>query len=296
MPTAKRLRVLVAIDGSPAAQAAVDTVVQFPWPDTVRVRGVVALRAGYFQLQSKQLDEALENSLRDAADAAREVLASRWHGADVAVVNKAPLDGILGEARRTHADIIALGWRGHGTFRRLLAGSISRDVAARANCSILVARTAPASVNRFLIGYDGDPNARRAVSLLSRMEPGRGNRAVLVKVIEPVGRLPARAARLPASVRATIRSEIAARNAKRREEAQAALEAAAARLKSIGWNTETEVRSGSPLPTLLSAAHAHRADVLVVGAREAGGVKRALLGSVAEGILNSSRTPVLLVR
>lgn len=296
MPTSKRLRVLVAIDDSPAAQAAIETVVKFPWPDTVRVRGAVALRAGYLQLQSKQLDEAVESSLRDAAASARDVLACRWHGADVVVIDKAPLDAILGEARRSHADIIALGWRGHGTFRRLLAGSISRAVAARADCSILVARTVPESVNRFVIGYDGEPNARRAVSLLSRLEPGRGNRAVLVKIIEPVSKLPARATRLPAGIRATVRSEIAALNSQRHEEAQAALQTAAARLKNMGWNTETEVRSGSPLPALLSAARAHRADVLVVGAREASGVKRALLGSVAEGALNTSRTPVLLVR
>jgi nucleotide-binding universal stress UspA family protein len=36
--------------------------------------------------------------------------------------------------------------------------------------------------------------------------------------------------------------------------------------------------------------------VLVLGARETSGLKRMLLGSVAEGALNNSRIPVLLVR
>ena len=148
MPTSKPLRVLVAIDGSAAARAALETAVRFPWPDTVRVHGVVALRTGYFQLQSKQLDEALEASLRAAAASAR----------------------------------------------------------------------------------DGDANARRAVSLLARLEPGRGNRAILVKVVEPVVRLPARAPRLPASVRANVRDEIAALTARRHEEAFAVVERAADRL------------------------------------------------------------------
>jgi nucleotide-binding universal stress UspA family protein len=260
------------------------------------VHGVVALRSGYLGLQSRQLDAALEASQRDAAASARELLASRWHGADVAVVDDAPLDAILGEARRTHTDVIAVGWRGHGTFERLLAGSVSRAVAARARCSILVVRTAARSANRFVIGYDGEPNARRAVSLLSRLEPGRGSRAILVKVVEPAGKLPARAARLPAAVRAAVRSESERLDAKRHQEAQSALDTAAGWLKNAGWKTETEVRSGSPLPVLLNAARRHRADVLVVGAREARGLKRALLGSVAEGALNSSRTPVLLVR
>lgn len=294
MATSKQLRVLIAIDDSRAAAAALATVVKFPWPNATRVRGVVALRAGYFGLQSKELDDALEANLQDAAAAARDVFASSWNEANVAVIDKAPLDAILGEARRSHADVIALGWRGHGTFRRLLAGSVSRAVAARAQCSILVSRTAPSTVHRFVIGHDGSPNAHRAVSLLSRLKPGRGSRAVLVQVIDLI-KLPV-ARRLPAAVRANIRSNMAALNAKRREQAQASLDAAAAQLKSMGWATKTEARTGSPLVGLLNTARAHRADVLVVGARETRGFKRALLGSVAEGALNNSRTPVLLVR
>jgi nucleotide-binding universal stress UspA family protein len=295
MATPKRLRVLIAIDDSPAAKAAIATVLKLPWPDETRVRGVVALRAGYFGLQSKELDDALEASLQDAAAAARDVLASHWNDVDVAVLDKAPLDAILGEARRSHADVVALGWRGHGSLRRLLLGSVSRAVAARADCSILVARIAPSTVHRFVIGYDGCPNARRAVRLLSRLKPGRGSRAVLVKVIEPI-ELPARATRLPAAVRARVDIDMAALNAERQTQAQASLKSAAAHLTSRGWVTKTEVRTGSPLVGLLSAAREHRADVLVVGARQTRGLSRALLGSVAERILNNSRKPVLLVR
>jgi nucleotide-binding universal stress UspA family protein len=133
------------------------------------------------------------------------------------------------------------------------------------------------------------------VSLLSRLEPRRGTRAILVKVIELI-RLPPRAARLPTALRVRLRSDVAVLNAERREQAQAALADAAARLKSMGWAVDTEVRTGPPLIGLLSAARAHRADVLVLGARETRGLRRMLLGSVAEGALNNSRIPVLLVR
>jgi nucleotide-binding universal stress UspA family protein len=146
-----------------------------------------------------------------------------------------------------------------------------------------------------VLGYDESSNARRAVDLMSRLEPGRGSSVLLVKVIDPIGRLPS-AARLPVPVRGSLRREIASLNRQRREQAHEQLRTAAARLKRSGWTTETEVLTGSPLEVLLTAARARRADVLVVGARETSGVKRALLGSVAEGILNHSRTPVLLVR
>jgi len=47
---------------------------------------------------------------------------------------------------------------------------------------------------------------------------------------------------------------------------------------------------------LLEAITRTSADVVVLGARAAGGVERALLGSVADGALNRSPVPVLVVR
>ena len=176
-----------------------------------------------------------------------------------------------------------------------MAGTVSRVVAARAECSVLITRTAPSAVRRFLIGCDTDASARRMVSLLNRLDPRRGTRAILVNVIEHI-RLPPRAARLPTALRVRLRSDVAVLNAERREQAQAVLADAAARLKGIGWAVDTEVCTGSPLVGLLSAVGAHRAVVLVLGARETSGLRRMLLGSVAEGALNNSRIPVLLVR
>jgi nucleotide-binding universal stress UspA family protein len=295
MEKSKALRVLIALDDSRPAEAAIETVVKFPWPDATRLRGVVALRAGYFDSQSKALNAALEASLQDAAASARTALSTRWSNAEVVAINKAPTDAILGEARELRADVIALGWRGHGTFFRLLAGSVARAVAARAGSSILVVRTAPKTVRRFVVGFDDSPNARRAVNLLSRLRPERGSRAVLVNVMDLI-KLPRNASRLPASVRSNLRGDLVALNKERYEQAQRALETAASQLKRTGWTTEEEIRKGPPLEGLLAAAKAHRADILVVGARATSGIERMLLGSVSQGALNSSPKPVLLVR
>ena len=236
MANAKRLRVLVAIDDSPAARAAIATVVEFPWADATHVRGVVALRQGYFGLRSKLLDDLLKATLEDAAALARSRLQARFDDVEVRAVNDAPLDAILSEAARSRTDIIALGWHGHGTFRRLLAGSLSRTVAERTKGSILVARAAPKTLRTFLVGFDDSPNARGAVSLLSRLKPVRGSRIVLVNVTDAV-ELPRRASRLPASVRAKLRGEVAALNERQKQQAQRALGAAADRLQRAGWKS-----------------------------------------------------------
>ena len=56
------------------------------------------------------------------------------------------------------------------------------------------------------------------------------------------------------------------------------------------------LRTGLPLPELLAAVRAERADVLVVGARGAGAVTHFLLGSVAEAALKRSPVEVLVVK
>jgi nucleotide-binding universal stress UspA family protein len=259
------------------------------------VRGIVALRSGYRGQRSKALDEVLRPGLQDSAAAARTALSARFTDAEVTVVNRAPMGAILTEAGRSRADIIALGWRGYGTFRRLLAGSVSRTVAARAEASVLVARSTPKTVRRFLVGFDDSANAHHAISLLSRLQPVRGSRAILVNVMDDI-ELPRRASRLPASLRAQLRADLAAMDEKQRQQAQQALKAAARELQRAGWTTEEEIRKGPALASLLNAARSHRADVLVLGARATSGLQRVLVGSVAEGALERSAKTVLLVR
>ena len=74
------------------------------------------------------------------------------------------------------------------------------------------------------------------------------------------------------------------------------MKAAAREIKSSGWTTNEERRSGTPLASLLAAAKANRADAMVLGARMTSGLERVLVGSVAEGALDRFTRPVLLVR
>ncbi len=300
MAISKKHRILIATDGSPPAQAALSTAVKFPWPVSALTRAVIA-RTAWLPVDADWLTDhaeahaALEKTFEPEADAARRALAPRWPDARIIIADALPRDAILAEAVRFKASVIILGWRGHGSFRRLLAGSVSRSVAARAPCPVLVVREAPKTVRRFVLGFDGSPNAERALDFLNSLDPVRGSSVVLVNVVEPV-HMPASLARFPSSVRAPIRREVSAQKARLREEGQARMVGPATRLETAGWMVKSEVRAGDPLASLLSAVNEHRADVLILGARAIHGVERALLGSVAKGALNRSKVPVLLVR
>lgn len=294
MTRGQQHRILVATDGSASASAALDTALRFPWGASAQLHGVVGCST-WVPLLSKEAASAIVASFDAIADETRQALARRWPEAKVAVLDQAPVDAILAEAERLEATAIVLGWRGHGTFRRLLAGSVARTVAARAKCPVLVVRDPPSAIRRLIIGFDGSPNAQRAVEFVCSLTRPRGGAVVLVNVMQPV-LAPASLALLPASSRAYIRHEVAAINKERHDEAQRIAKAAAAQLKQAGWRATSDIRLGAPLAGLLAAVVDHRADVLVVGARATSGIERALLGSVANGAVNNARLPVLVVR
>ena len=290
---ARQFRVLVATDGSAPAKAALATTVQFPWPTHTRVRAVIARRTREKHRRSILL-AALDRSADLAAAGAQRVLSQRWPDGGVVVVDKMPVDGVLGEAERLGADVIVLGWRGHGAVRRLLMGSVSRGVVRRARCAVLVVRHRPQGVRRIVIGIDGSATAQRVVTLVARLTPPRGGRVTLVSAVEPIA--PPSQALAPGAMRATVGREVRRMNAARATTAIKKLNRAAAELKRSGWQTRTVFTSGEPLRDLLATVGTERAHLLIVGAKGVSGVRHLFLGSVADGVLNRCPVPVLVVR
>lgn len=289
----KQFRVVVGSDGSPCANAALAVACAFPWPRPTRATGVVALGPSSWTSGSRVLSAVAVRALHAEAHLLRGKLAQHWPGADVVELHEPAGAAILSEARRIHADAIALGWRGHGTFKRMLAGSVSRQVAAAASCPVLVVPGAPTQVRRFVTGFDGRPTARRAVRFLARLTPVAGGVVVLVNVVEPIALPPA--SRIPRETRKAVRSEIVRINQRRLRHSRRNLDVAAGVLRRRGWKVKTQVTLGASLASLLDAASESRADVLVVGARATSGLARVLIGSVAMGALDRSPIPVLIV-
>jgi nucleotide-binding universal stress UspA family protein len=294
MARRRRFRVLVATDGSASARAAVATAAAFPWPRGAELHGVVARRPDAPAETPKRARPALDRGGVRIAASARRVLAQRWPEADVAIVNKRPVAGVLEEARRLSASVVVLGWRGHGAISRFLFGSVSRGVVRQATCPVLVVRHRPRDLRSFVIGLDGSTNSERAARFLAGLRPPRGGRVTLIRVEEPMA-VPS-AGLLPGRVRAMVNRELAALNGQRRVKAKRRVARVAARLARAGWIVRTDIRAGTPLDELLRVVARARPGALVVGARGAGGLRRLLLGSVAEGALNHSPVPVLVVR
>lgn len=293
MVTPKEMRVLIASDGSLSATAAVVTARRFPWPKGTLAFGVIvrepvgAQGLNARRARLRQADEFIaENTVA--------ALLRRWPDVRVRLVAGPVAGAIVQRAKTVRADVVVLGWRGHGAVRRLLAGSVSRGVVRHAPCPVLVVRRAMPGVQNIVIGFDGSEQARRAVAFVARLAAPVGGRVMLVTAAETL-RTPSHSL-LPSDLRGTVAAEVARQNRLRVATARAQLDLAAGRLRAAGWKTQTRVTTLGPLKSLLAAVSGADANLLVVGARGATGVERLLLGSVAEGALDQSPVPVLIVR
>jgi nucleotide-binding universal stress UspA family protein len=151
------MKILLAVDGSPSSNAAVDEVCLRPWPTGSEVRVITVLpnlepyQNGVARFPTTSAcDYYFKEQGEEAAELLNSVTASVGKRAPGLVLTRAlregrPADIVLDEAERWGADLIVLGSHGYGTLRRLLLGSVSLAVALNAPCSVEIVRR-PADV------------------------------------------------------------------------------------------------------------------------------------------------------
>lgn len=74
-----------------------------------------------------------------------------------------------------------------------------------------------------------------------------------------------------------------------------AMEALADQLRNRGIETTSSLVAGPAVDTILAQAERLGADLIVMGSHGRGALYRALVGSVSEGVLRRSTTPVLVI-
>ncbi|HEX6185262.1 MAG TPA: universal stress protein [Pyrinomonadaceae bacterium] len=147
------MKILLAIDGSPCSDTAVEEVARKPWPaDTqVRIISVVeppgALTAepymgvsGYFEEVERLKRQQAEEVLAAAAGVLRDGAGTAQMGVSTEALTGSPKRTIVEEAEAWGADLIVVGSHGYQTWERMLLGSVSQSVAAHALCSVMIVR------------------------------------------------------------------------------------------------------------------------------------------------------------
>src|SRR5713101_187980 len=130
---------------------------------------------------------------------------------------------------------------------------------------------------RILVPLDGSTRAERAIPVAARLAHTSGGSVILVRVVsKSSGLWPS------ASPQTTL--------------AQQDLSAVSTSLELEGVPTESVVRFGPTVSTLLAVADSSQADLIVLCSHGYTGITRRIMGSVAEKLAREASVPVLVLR
>jgi nucleotide-binding universal stress UspA family protein len=149
-PAPRPIRILVATDGSPCSDRAVQSVAMRPWPADSHIEIVSVAHTRIPSFPDPQL--MIEAAHLEALEADRQRAPGRVRRAERCLAGKPgvsvttrvlegdPAEAILDEAERWDADLIVVGSHGYGRLKRRLLGSVSQALALHARRSVEIVR------------------------------------------------------------------------------------------------------------------------------------------------------------
>jgi nucleotide-binding universal stress UspA family protein len=313
----KKLKILIAYDGSDCAEAALDDLQRAgmpqlaealvmavteiwlppPAPSTYEILAlanavyVPADMTRVYAQGSQALDEA--QGLADRAAVRLRANFPDWQITAQACVGS-PTRELIRQADEWQPDLILVGSHGRSMVGRLVLGSVSQGALTHARCSVRVARgrvEEPGTPVRMVIGVDGSPGSAAAVSEVASRSWPSVSEVRLVAVNDPL--TPTFVGRFIPPVGKMIEET----NQVEREWLKQVLENSCDQLRQSGLRVSSEIREGNPKLSLVEAAESWGADCIFVGSLGfSNRFERFLLGSVSAAVAARAHCSVEVVR
>jgi nucleotide-binding universal stress UspA family protein len=208
-----------------------------------------------------------------------------------------PAEQILKVAQERAADMIVMTSHGRGAAGRVVYGSVADRVVRNAPLPVMMIRpedAAPergvAAIRRLVVPLDGSAVAAQALPVAKQLARQLRTPVQLISVIDVYLDLsPAAAYGMAFSQQIYDEMETYARQQTQQMLTQAAEHVAAADI-SVNWT----VLSGPTAPAIMDATRP--GDIIVLTSHGRGGLRRWLIGSVAEKLVRESTVPLVLLR
>jgi len=291
--------ILVPVDGSQASVPAVDFAIglakgvgaEITFCHSVDLTGAIAqCSTPYGVTDVAPILEGLEEESKEVlATVAARAIAGAVPATTIELAGPS-VSAIVDAAHERHADAIVMGTHGRRGLNRFFLGSTADGVLRRADVPVFVvsgngANEPRAPFRRIAVAIDDSDPADLALEFALDLAQPATTSLVFVHAVD-VRRLYALASAEHAM--AAIAQE--------RSAMRALLAKAAARAQERGIQSEAFILEGDPVESLLEFVRAQKVDVIAIGTHGRRGVRRLLLGSVAEGIVRASPAPVVVLR
>lgn len=296
MPLKAIQKIMVAFDGSPGSIEATEfaSILAKCFGSSVTVAHVLP------QITTLSAPMRLEydSKIREKADTDATRMIDMLRKSGVKATTKllpakgSVSDSIIDATYDDKTDMIAAGTRGLGAFRRMILGSVSTKLLNDAKCPVLIVRKRSpkneTQLKKILVATDGSKSAKDALSL-----------AVSISRVSKADLTIAHVVYLPPTTYSTGAAEAigALYNDLRKEGGRIVAEASQF-AGDNGVKAETEVidNNRSPVWAITKFSDEGKFDLIIAGTRGIGGIKKALLGSVANGLAHYAKCSVLITK
>jgi nucleotide-binding universal stress UspA family protein len=284
-------KILLATDGSEHAQDAAQLLARLPLAAGTQIHVVSVVDPG---IEARLDGEPAEHRKQVLAITETTAATLRREGVEAtATVLAGDADHqLILAADDWKVDLLVIGSRGLTGLAAFVLGSVARNVAKHAHCSVLIARAPEHGFRRVLLALDGSTHAAQAAELAGQLPLPPETTIDLIHVVRPPR--PALSADYFADgylAEALVEGE-------REQQAwgEEMLGSVRQKLGASGCETSAEVRRGDPATEILALAEEQGTDLIVAGAKGESLIEHLLTGSVADRLLKKAACSVLLVR
>ncbi len=296
-------RILVPLDGSERASAALSLAAQLASPSSELVLGQVVPESrgirdsiGNWRISTADMTRQLNDLAASNLAEAKLATESQYPGITISTAIRIgdPARGILQIADDLDASMIVMTSQGRGAFGRAVLGSTA-DKVFRLSCRpVLIQHDSDSSANarsieRVVVPLDGSDLAEAAIPLAVDIAKSKGLTLHLLSIVDPT-RSSSAALAYAAAFSEQLHQELLETA---EAEARHMLEALTGSVKANAVECSIETGSGPAARSILE--HLQPGDLLVMTSHGRGGVERFLIGSTAEKLIQGGSAPVLLV-
>jgi nucleotide-binding universal stress UspA family protein len=291
-------RIVIGYDGGEGGRDALALARLLAAEDTVLIVGAVLPYEPVPWIDTRGYDRALA----DHFDSLFEPVGSALGGLEFdrrELHDSSPARALQELAVAEKADLVVLGSSHRSKLGRISPGSVGERMLSGAPIAIAIAPRGFAAAERHAISsigvaYDARPESDQALVRADELRGQLGGSLRLISVVphssllvqELAGAAPELGAAAQELFDQTAYFEALRQHLRER------LDSATANLKSVG-ETESLLEEGDPAKVL--EAHSGSLDLLVIGSRGYGPVRRVLLGGVSTKVVRAASCPILVV-
>jgi nucleotide-binding universal stress UspA family protein len=193
-----------------------------------------------------------------------------------------PYERIVDLADAENCDLIIMGRRGRRRLARALVGSVTARVIGYSRRDVLVVpKDAQVGWQKILVATDGSKYSNAAIAKAIDFAKSYGGELKIVSVVDVPSEFYAEA---PQVVEEMVKK------------ARVYIDDAKKEGDKAGIKTEGFIREAEAYRAITDIAEEHKVNTIVMGSHGRTGLKRLLMGSVAEKTIGHSPCPVLVVK